>query len=213
MTSTRFALSTAVALALLAWTVAPARSDEKGWTIGAAQGEADYHAQVSDFDDGSILSGDTDSHELGWKLYGGYRFNKWLAVELGYVELQNDFDDPTFEGFSDGTGARFASLGNGPVSVGFSPSGVFAEAVGSVPLGGRLYALGKVGLFAWENEIRVQDLDGESRRDESGTDPVFGAGVEFRFRSGLSLRAEYEIFTGVVDEDIDLITAGVSYRF
>lgn len=217
MTKLSFTLAIALGLGALVAAGPSAADDgrarETGWFVGGAHGEADYHASVADFDDGSIVSGETDSHELGWKAFGGYRFNRWLSVELGYVELQNDFDEPTFRGRSNGAGSRFASIDDGPVSVGYSPSGVFVEAVGSVPLGANFYVFGKAGLFDWRNETVVLDLDGLTVRHENGVDPVVGAGIEYRFDFGLSLRAEYEVFTGAVDEDIDLTTAGIVYRF
>lgn len=213
MITKHFKLAVALALGALVIATSQAWGAEKGWMIGGGQGEADYHAGVADFDDGSIVSGGTDGHELGWKLFVGYRFNKFFAVEVGRVDLQNDFDTPTFEGISDGTGSFFNSLPDGPVSVNSSPKGVFAEVVGSLPLAKGVYLLGKVGVFDWVNEITVSDLSGQTNRRETDIDPVVGVGLEYRFEFGLAVRAEYEVFTGVSDEDIDLATAGISYSF
>ena len=62
-------------------------------------------------------------------------------------------------------------------------------------------------------ETTVSDLNGELRQKEDGTDLVYGAGLEYRFKFGLALRAEWEVFANVSDDDIDLVSAGVSYTF
>jgi OOP family OmpA-OmpF porin len=212
MRTERFTRWAAAVAGVMLWLGGPAaRAEDRGWLIGGGWGEADYGNSVARFDDGSITSGAVDNNELGWKLFAGYRFSKRIGLEVGYVDLINDYDAPTFEGVSDGTGSSFVSFPDGPVSVGLSPTGYFAEGVGYLPLGKALSIFGKVGLVRWDAETTVQDLNGESVRQSSGTDPVFGAGVEYRLKHGLALRAEYEVFTKVVDQDIDLFTAGISY--
>lgn len=212
MTTERFIRGAAAVAGVMLWLGGPgAWADDRGWLLGGGWGEADYTTAVSQFDDGSITAGAVDNHEVGWKIFAGYRFNKRVGLEVGYVDLINDFDAPTFEGFSEGTGSTFVSLPDGPVSVGLSPTGYLAEGVVYQPLGKGFSVFAKIGLLRWDAETTVQDLNGETVRQSSGTDPVLGAGVEYRLKHGLALRAEYEVFTKVVDQDIDLFTAGISY--
>lgn len=196
---------------LLSAAAAPAKAGS--WTLGFGWGEADYGVTVGDFDDGSIRTGRVDSNELGWKLWAGYRFNRHLALEAGYVDLLNDFDAPTFDGVSDGGGSRFVSLPDGPVSVGVAPSGYFLDGVGSVALGGSWSALGRAGIVFWEAETATRDLIGEVLSRDHGTALHLGAGIERRWQSGLAVRGEYEVFSSVSDLDIDLFTVGVAYSF
>lgn len=124
-----------------------------GWYVGAGGGSVFSDYNISDFDDGSIISGNVDDDGSGWKVFGGYKVSQYLAFEGGYADFNAlDLDDTkTFEGISDGTGIKFVSFPSGPVSVDINdPAGIFVSVVGSYPLAERVSITGKLGALSWE---------------------------------------------------------------
>jgi hypothetical protein len=66
---------------------------------------------------------------------------------------------------------------------------------------------GKAGAIRWDDESSFL----AQSRDDSGTDPAYGLGLQLQI-SSFAIRAEYEIFN--LDRvDIDFVSAGVSYTF
>ncbi|MCX5877385.1 MAG: outer membrane beta-barrel protein [Deltaproteobacteria bacterium] len=149
-----------------------------------------------------------DNHDLGFKLFGGYQFNKYLAVEGGYFDL-GKFD--------------FTSTGvpTGTLSGNIKVRGVNLDVVGILPITEKFSAFGRVGA----NYAKTEDsfVGGGSltalnpnptKRD---TNYKFGLGLQYAFNDALAMRAEaerYRINDAVGnDGDIDLISVGLVYRF
>src|ERR1700757_4546959 len=98
MNNARTTVKTAFGLGLIAFAASAmagtaAAGDEAGWYIGGNAGAA--RARIGD---GRIVGGlnangfattsiADDSRGLGYKVYGGYRFLPFLAVEGGYFDL------------------------------------------------------------------------------------------------------------------------------
>lgn len=187
--------------------------EDRGWLVGGGWGGADHRTSVAGFDDGSITDGSVDNDELAWKLFAGYRFHRWFSIEAGYADLENDFDRPTFEGTSDGTGTMFVSAPGGPVSVGLKPEAVFAEGVGSLPIVRRARLFGKLGVARWRTETTISDLRGQTATERDGTDLIYGAGFEYRFDFGLAVRAELEVFDEIGEHRIRMGSIGLTWAF
>jgi OmpA-OmpF porin, OOP family len=160
---------------------------DRGWYIGFSLGYAD--------DKGLDDSSD------GLKVFGGYRFNKYLALEGAVIDLGED-------------------LGPGD----FSKFGLAVQAVGILPVSQRVELLGKVGFFDWEitapsGVFECFSFSGgfscfeEDRTVDEGTEPVYGVGLNYNFGKRWSLRAEWERFTNVGRDDVDMISIGTYYRF
>ncbi|MCP3996847.1 MAG: hypothetical protein GY722_17560 [bacterium] len=99
------------------------------------------------------------------------------------------------------------------MNVDIEPTGFFAEGVGSVPIVKDLAAFGNIGSVSWDADIAIGDPSGVGKSNDDGTDLICGMGLEYRFNSDLAVRGEWERFTDVPDQDIDLISVGVSYTF
>lgn len=133
-----------------------------------------------------------DDETSHWKLTGGYHFG-WLpfldlGAELSYVntgELEGE------------VGGRSATL----EVESFQAMGLAGLSFG--PLG--LYA--KAGMADWDAERRGRGIG-----DRSGTDPVYGVGARLGL-FGLSGRLEYEHLDAGEIDDLDMLTAGVTYTF
>ena len=101
-------------------------------------------------------------------------------------------------------------------------SGFGVAAVGSWPVHDRIDIVGKLGLFRWDVDLEVESFVNGALTDrisesESGTDPFFGIGANFAVASNFALRAEWDRYTNVGDDDVtgetDVDFFGVSAIF
>ncbi len=197
-----------------------ATADEARWYVGgAAFGRVIVDRNVSDFDDGSIISGRVDDKDSGWKLYGGYRYSKYLAVEFGRTRLNNDLDDTTtFTGQSDGSGSKYAS---GTVSVDIDkPIAYYLAAAGRLPMplgpppyDDRLALVGKIGVAAWKATETTIDSNGRVDKDKDGTNLMAGLALEYKWPNGIAIKSELEYYRNIVDEQYEFHALGLSYDF
>jgi len=155
---------------------------------GVGQSDVDADAGLSSFSD-------TD---IGWKIFGGYEFNKYFAVEGAWVDL-GDFSDTVIDPI-------FFLPGKGKLEI----DGLAISAVGSYPINEAFTVFGKLGIWAWDAEVK-SSLSGLSS-DDDGTDVMFGAGGSYNFTKAISVRAEWERFEADGD-DADLLSISGVYKF
>lgn len=156
----------------------------------------------------AVSSITNDDSDTGFKLYGGYKFNKHFALEGGYFDLGKF-------GFT-ATTAPAGTL-DGSIKL----RGVNLDAVGILPINEKFSVLGRFGLnyaeardsFSGTGAVSVANPS-PSKRD---TNYKFGAGLQYDFTKLLGMRAEAERYR--VDDavgnkgDIDLLSLGLVYRF
>src|SRR5439155_18733595 len=107
-TSRFFSLLTCL---LVAGTLLPLKaSAQSSWYVGGNAGQSTINASTSDIesgfllDDGFTASGTTlDKKDTAWKLYAGYRFNRFFAAEAGYADLGKASFSTTIVGAPSGT--------------------------------------------------------------------------------------------------------------
>jgi len=135
-----------------------------------------------------------DDSDSAWKILGGYRFNRNLAVELGYTDLGE------------------ASIDGGALGT-FSAEATAFEvvAVGSWPVTNEFSVYGKVGVFRWDVDATGTGSLAAFSGSDSGTDITFGAGVQYDFTKQFGVRGEWQRYSA--DDDIDVISIGVVFRF
>jgi OOP family OmpA-OmpF porin len=172
-----------------------------GFRIGASGG-------VSDNQDFCLQTGShhtCDEKDFSWKIYGGYQFMKWIAVEGGYVDLG------TAE--TQGPGG---SLGNE------SRADTQALAVSAVFTAPGLQAAGfyiKLGGAWWDQKREVATFGLPSvTSDETGGSALAGAGFRFPFNETLGIVFEYEHYfdvgkSNVGQSDIGVFSAGLLWSF
>lgn len=149
---------------------------------------------IDDCDDGSTF----------WKVFGGYQFNPYLAAELEYA-------------FSSGykAGGTFTSEG---ADVGeFSQENDFrtfgVSAVARYPFNDSFSVFGRGGFHFWQADVdKEQNFTGGGTYNydrvigtDSGSDLLFGAGLEFRPTNKLGVRLEHARYI-VDDSDLDATT-------
>lgn len=200
-------------LALCIAVASPAAlAQQTGWYIGASAGES-----RADMDADGIVAGlrtlgyntlqiPLDDDDIGGKVFGGYSFTPYLALEGSYFDL-GDFD---YE-------ARVlpSAVQTGRVSV----NGFALDLVGTLPLRDNLAAFAKVGL----NDSRLGvTFDGTgpanfSDRTDRETRAKYGVGLQYAINDAFSVRAELERYrindNRVTRDKVDTLTIGVVYRF
>jgi len=179
-------LSLAAALAALP---AAAQSSLSGFYVGAGfgQSKANDWCALGGFDS-------CDDKDKAWKLFGGYQFNRNIAVEAGYTNL-GKFD------------AAFTTF-LGPDTEQAKVTAWEASAIGTLPIAGSLSLLGRLGVY----RASVKDNDaifGEFKHDN--TNFTFGAGLGFDITPNLGVRAEWQRYYQVGGGDVAL-GAGVGEK-
>lgn len=156
-----------------------------------------------------------DERDPGVKVVLGYAFSRRWAVEGGFAYL-GDFT------ISRSVTAPAAGAANASLSV----KGWVIDAVGTLPLGGRISAIGKAGVLL--SEVRtlrtvsgaatlVPGQGSSAIRDEANF--KLGAGLQYRLSPTATLRVEWERFyrvgePGTTGElEIELLSGGLLLRF
>ncbi len=181
-----------VVSALLALTTGPATAQgmglgpEAGFYAGAGGG----FTTVDLCDDlRAVGATNCDDEDVGFKIFGGFKFNQYVAAEVGYADLGE---------------VTASALG---ISATAEVDGFQVAAVGSYPIE-QFSLLGKVGIYAWDGEISTT----VGNFDDDGTDIMFGLGGAFRFTPEISVRGEWERFD-IDGDDIDFFSASFIYNF
>lgn len=203
-------------LVALGVTVSPCvKAQDSGWYAGVNIGQS--KAKIDDARITSSLLGaeftgisinDRD-HHLGFKVFGGYQFNKYFALEGGYFDLGKF-------GFTANTAVPVGTL-NGDMSL----KGLNLDAVLSLPLTEKFSVFGRVGLayadakdsFSGTGQVTVLDPNPSKR----AANYKFGGGLQYDFTESFGMRAEaerYRVNDAIGNKgDIDMVSLGALFRF
>jgi OOP family OmpA-OmpF porin len=163
--------------------------------LGGGLGWSDYKAGNASND---ISSGTVDGEDTGWKLFGGYQFNRNFGFELSYLDL--------------GRASYSGTLSGAPVTSGsLETTGVNLSVVGTLPLTQNFDLFGKLGAFAWETKTGDLTAGVAGSRKDDGTDVSYGVGVAYNFTPQLALRGEWEKLKA--HDDIDFMSVSMAFKF
>jgi hypothetical protein len=170
-----------------------------GVYLGAGWGQ--FNLDLEGLDDvGSGLRDVADSDDNAWKLFAGYRFNPYFALEGAYIDF-GTHDDRFDTSGSDGNYRVQLS--------GFAP-----YVMGTVPLGPvELFA--RLGYLFYDNDVRI-DFDSpgpDIDSSHSGSDLLYGGGVGVTILERLNLRAEYEVVDLEDASNSDAMWLAAAWRF
>lgn len=187
------------------------------------QGYVSVGAGVSKFavDDCDALPAGFSCDESGfaWNVRAGYYVFPWLGLEGAFV----DFGKAAVPGVLLNPPPGTVAI---PADSDLRASGFAASLVGRVPLG-PLSVMGRVGWAAvtgkFTGNAAAQDVATgavqyfDARTRETTGQLVYGAGVSFDFARGVTARLDWDR-TKAEDGlnpkfDVEMITAGVAYRF
>jgi OOP family OmpA-OmpF porin len=210
-------ISKALGLALLAVCGGvSAQPLDSGWYGGASVGRS-----ATTIDDTRIRGGlagqglgtasiEDRDRSTGYKLFGGYQLNPYVGVEAGLVDLGRF-----------GYTARTTPAGtlNGDIRI----RGLNLDLVGTLPLFGKLSALGRVGVtslkssdgFSATGAARVPYTN--ANPSQRSTNLKLGAGLAYAVTDSLSVRLEaerYKLKDAVGNSGhADLVSVGLVYYF
>ena len=201
-------------------------SGDRGFYAGLGYGQsritsweaADFKAQLVAVGENPEFSV-VDQLSDGFKVYGGYQFNKYFALEGGFA----DFNDVKATVSYTGTGAP-----RGKSYFKAENDAWMLAAMATLPVTDSISVFAKVGASNWSSNQGVSSTNlvtqtqlittaGYPQTDtkSSGVDPYYGLGVSYALLDNLALRVEWERFELDAPhiDHIDLMTAGVSMRF
>jgi OOP family OmpA-OmpF porin len=193
-----------VAGVLLALTAGPAlaqrdRGDDRsgrnldGLYLGGGIG--DFSSSVDDinsFNDVDDVGIDFSDSSNAMKLFAGWNFNRYFAVQGDYVDFgdSSGFVSPSVQGTND-------------------VQGLALSVVGTIPIG-PLELFGRVGVMFYEIDM---NLSGGRLVDDSGSDMVWSAGLGIDIKDRVNLRLEYEEIDIAALDEADALWLNVAWKF
>lgn len=176
--------------------------DVSGGYLGATLGDLTYTERA----DGIVTQSDFDDSASTYRLYGGYRLGRRLALELGYAETDGIADTVDMD-----------LNGIVPVDVSSDFSVTTARALLHFPIGAERLPFVSLSIFAGAG-IYDADLKSEGNlaglstgtieSTEDGSTALLGVQIDF---PKVSIRAEYEWFD--TESTVDIWSAGVGLIF
>ena len=154
---------------------------QNGFYAGASIGQATIDAC-----DGFT---DCDDEDTGWKILGGWEFNRNIALEAAFVDF----------------GEVSGSIGGSAVSA--ETDGWTLAGKGMLPLTEQFGVFGKFGMIMWDAE----GGGAASGIDDDGTDLIYGLGAQYMFTERFGIVGEWEWYD--IDDDVDLFSIGALYKF
>lgn len=162
----------------------------EGFYVGGSIGVGDATLRTSSqFDD-------PDDNLFVAKGIGGYRANRFLAIESTIVAASNDDYDDGFDGDTD------VSFGAATLSL-----------LGIIPLNEKVELYAKFGGYVGESEVDDTFLFFGRDDDEDGA--VWGGGlfINFGSREQFTIRIDYEQFDTDALRDFWTVNGGFQYNF
>lgn len=210
--STRISLAVVAALAVLASPLANA--DDTGWYSGINVGRSRAKIDDPHIRSGLLNGGFTtssivdDDRATGYKLYGGYQFNRYFALEGGYFDLGK-------------FGYTATTVPAGTLRGDIRLKGLNLDTVGILPLTDKFSVFGRVGVayadardtFSGTGAVNVSRPTARKRE----ANVKFGVGMQYAFTDALAMRVEaerYRVNDAIGNRgDVDLFSLGLLYRF
>jgi OOP family OmpA-OmpF porin len=191
-------------------TALPANAADSGFYLGAGVGQVN-----TQIDDVFGTGFDFDEDDLGFKLFGGYKFFPWFSVEGIYL----DGGSPEIR----------ETAGSESASLSVEVQSLVAAAVFSLPIGDSFELFLKPGFAYWDSETSLSysspTISEKASEGDNGTAFFIGGGAGWN-NGNAGLRLEYEWFdvapkydseNAQFDDELDasagFLSLSVVYRF
>lgn len=179
-----------------------ADDNESGLYLGGGYGQFD--TKIENVQGVTDVIGDIDTDDSAWKLFAGWRFNKFLSLEGDYIDLGNP------RGNFDAAG----SDGDYRVEL----AGFGAYVIGTLPI--TIFELSAKAGYYWhdvELEVNLDNIGGGNgnvlNTDESGEAWVYGVGAGVTLIEHLNFKLEYEMMDLDRLEDSYTLWGTAAWRF
>lgn len=165
----------------------------------------------------TALTSSEDKRDAAYKLQLGYQFNRYLAVEGGYVDMGKF----TYQAAST---APVTATRDGHVEIDGWNLGV----VGRLPFANTVSAFGKIGVVSYDLSYSCSGTGSPCAnpdRSADGTPFYYGVGLDWNVTQNWFARIEYEVFTdigdsfdrtgvtGTTEADVRMTSIGIGYKF
>lgn len=168
-----------------------------------AQGYIGASVGLSDADLDCAGTTSCDNKDTAFKLFGGYMFTPNFGVEGAWVDLgkaRAGLVDPVL----------------GTVSARFKSNGLAVYGVAAAPID-RFVLFGKLGVASLKARISATSSTlGAGSDSETNTTVAFGLGGAYHVTKNFGVRVEWERYQPKYageKVDVDVLSAGVQYRF
>lgn len=235
-------MNNAVKASLLAAAIAaasPVFAADSGWYLGLGGGQATSSDWISESEalealdflgselgviafDGTIAA-DSDDSDTSVKVFGGYQYSPYFAVELGYVDLGENTAEASADGVFFVDGGFFP--GSTSIKLTGESTAYMLDAIGRFNATPWLTLFARAGVYQADTELKAAiavtvdtvGISGSDSIDDSNSGLHFGAGLDFHLTRNIAIRAEWERFDSVELEDaeidIDNISVAAIYTF
>jgi OOP family OmpA-OmpF porin len=170
-------------------------AEDAGWYLGGGVGQ--FNAQIDDVDQVDDAIDGWDEDDTAYKFFVGYRMNKFLALELDYINL------------GEPSGAVVPGFNVDASVDGFAP-----YVVGTIPLGRYFELNGRVGYYFYDANMRQESAaNGRVQFDEESNALAWGAGIGANIGEKFNVKFEYERFDIEHLDDADALWLNAAWRF
>lgn len=129
-----------------------------------------------------------DQTSSAYKIFGGFNVNRYLGMEVAYVNLGSNYVD------------RYGDT--------FTQDGGSFDLVGHLPIGPNVDVFGKFGIYNWTVSSNYYYY-----ASTHGTNNDYGFGIDAQVAPRIWVRGEYQKFLDVAGGDVNLASVGLSYHF
>jgi OOP family OmpA-OmpF porin len=203
------------------------------WYAGVGAGQSNYNDWSSDltafkealgvvnFD--GYQSENSDDNATGYKLFGGYSFQKYIAVEFSYINMGN------VNANSSASGTFYDAMDNSIdgdlyASANAKVEAITLDAALNYPITAATEVIVKGGVYGANTKLQFitsSDIPGTENYNYSKTDGSsglhYGIGINFKVTDAIGLRAEwerlYQVEANSGEINVDLLSAAVIYSF
>lgn len=194
------------AAGLFAMATTTAYAGEAGWYVLGAAGQLNGNSDKASFDNSLVAAGNTGftsnlTQPTIYRLGVGYQFDRYYAVEGGYIGSSTETYTAT--GGTVGTATATAKL-----------SGAEVKAVGILPFTKQFAMLVKLGLANIKDS--TSSANGAVTASGTKTDLTYGIGFKYDMTDSLSLRADldgYKVGSAASTAKTSVWTLGLAYKF
>ncbi|MBJ7575335.1 outer membrane beta-barrel protein [Luteimonas sp. MC1828] len=182
---------------LLLLALAPGAHAQDAGTGGAYVGASVGNADVEGY----------DRDDTAYSLRGGYRFNRYLAVEASYADLGEI-------AWSFGSCIELCAPESAVTHYSLANDRWDVAMLGLLPLGRQFELFARLGYARAGYDVGSSNMLGSATYSRNDSTETYGVGARFHFDAPWTLRLEWERLRDVGDAyDIDTLWLGAEYRF
>lgn len=136
-----------------------------------------------------------DIDDTGYKAFFGYRFFRYVGVELAYTDFGK------FEETVDST------------SIEATATAPAVWVIGVLPVHQRLELFAKLGFGFWNTEVTLTENGTSQSGDENGSNLCYGVGLGVQFTELVGMRLEWEAYDFGDTQDARFGSIGLQFVF